>query len=220
MIEKKSTEKIQFAIVSTDIVLLRNNNGVVEYATKIVQRPPHYDGVPGLIGGVLLPEEVSLVAAQRILGEKTTIKNTPIHFFPLGFYDAVDRDKRGRVVSLAHIGILSSYEGDYNLEWHPLFKKVVLAYDHNLMIKDTIEYIRTHLFISVVALHLMPFTFIISDLKNLFDYIKGEEIDKRNFYKFLESYPIEETKDIKKSGRGRPAQVYKKKVYKQFFLKA
>ncbi len=42
-------EHLKFAIVSTDIVLLRNNNGVIEFGTQIVNLPPHYDGVEGLL---------------------------------------------------------------------------------------------------------------------------------------------------------------------------
>lgn len=219
MTTKKTVEQLRFAIVATDIVLLRNNGGVIEYATKIVTRSPHYDNVPGLLGGVLLPNEVSLDAAKRIIKEKSGIAETQVQFLPLGFYDAVDRDLRGRVVALAHVGIMEKCDEDYGLTWYPLFKKVHLAYDHNKMLEDTVAYLKSHMFVSVVALHFLPKTFVISDLKSLFDYVTGEVVDKRNFYKLLELFPIEATKELKSEGRGRPAQIYKKKAFKGFFLR-
>jgi 8-oxo-dGTP diphosphatase len=211
-------EHLRFAIVSTDIIVLRNNNGVIEYATQLVNRPPHYDGIPGFVGGVLASGETALEAAQRIITEKTTLTTKAINFLPLGFYDAVDRDLRGRVVSLAHIGILSSVE-DGGLEWYPLYTKKRLAYDHTRMLEDTVAYLSSHLFISTLALYFLPKTFVISELKNIFDYIQGEVVDKRNFYKFIETFPVEATDELKSVGRGRPAQIYKKKSYKNFFLK-
>lgn len=214
----RNVKDLRFAIVATDIVLLRNNDGILEYATQTVNRPPHYDGIQGFLGGVLNPEETSCEAAERIIQEKSKLTISNITFLPLGFYDAVDRDLRGRVVSLAHIGIVENADNESGLTWHPLYTKSRLAYDHNTVLKDTIEYIQAHIFITVLALYFLPARFIVSELKNIFDYVQGEKIDKRNFYKFLATLPIEETKEIRKVGRGRPAIVYKKKVSKGFFL--
>ncbi len=218
MKEQKNIEQLRFAIVATDIVLLRNNDGVIEFATQTVNRPPHYVDIPGFLGGVLLPDEISLDAAKRIIQEKANLGTTPVTYFPLGFYDAVDRDLRGRVVSLAYMGILESFTSDCGLEWHPLLQTKKLAYDHSRMLADVVTYFKEHLFVSTVMLYCMPKTFIISDLKKVYEYVAEKGIDKRNFYKFLESLPIKVTTELRQAGRGRPAQVYKKVPHKGIFL--
>lgn len=211
------TQNLHFAIVSTDVVLLRNNDGVIEYATQLVRRPPHYDNIPGLIGGVIHPHEVSLEASERILEEKALIKQLP-RFIPLGFYDAVDRDLRGRVVSLVYIGVLSNLEDGVGIDWLPLHSTKKLAYDHNKVLTDARAFLKEHLFISTIMLDFVGGEFVIKDLKKLAEYIKGGEIDKRNFYKFLDKLPIQMTKRMQSIGRGRPAQVYKRLQNKSFFL--
>jgi hypothetical protein len=58
MKEQKNIEQLRFAIVATDIVLLRNNDGVIEFATQIVNRPPHYVNIPGFLGGVMIASSI------------------------------------------------------------------------------------------------------------------------------------------------------------------
>ncbi len=209
---------IRFAIVSTDIILLRENEGDIEFGVMDIDRPPYYVHMEGFVGGVLRPEETALMASHRILEEKTSIKPSEVQFFPLGFYDDPKRDERGRVVALAYLGILTGSGEEYGLTWYPLYKKAKFAYDHTLMLRDTIEYLKSHLYVSTIALAFLPKHFVVSKLKAIFDYIEGEEIDKRNFYKFLDTYPVEKTKELQSEGRGRPALIYKKKQTKAFFL--
>ena len=138
--------------------------------------------------------------------------------FSLGFYDAVDRDPRGRVVSLAHIGIIDHCDEDYGLQWIPLPKKVKLAYDHNHILEDAVRYLQEHAFISSILLNFVKDEFVISELKNTFDAILGKEVDKRNFYKFLDELPVKATTKERKLLKGRPAKVYKKAKKIPFFL--
>lgn len=215
---QSKSDELHFAIVSTDIVLIRNNNGVLEFATKLVNPTSPYKNMPGHLGGVISVDEIAIDAAKRIIAEKSEVEVSKVTFLPLGFYDAVDRDLRGRVVSLAHLGIMSSFTSDYGLVWYPLYTKIALAYDHNKMLLDTIAYIKSHLTVSVVSLYCMPKTFTIRDLKCVFDYVNQSVADKRNFYKFIEDFPIEEAEVEQKKGRGRPAQIYKRKAHKEFFL--
>ncbi|HXK38180.1 MAG TPA: hypothetical protein VJ579_03885 [Candidatus Paceibacterota bacterium] len=212
-----SKDTLRFAIVATDIVLLRMKNGTIEYATQLVHRPPYFVNVPGLLGGVLHPKEVALEAVKRIAQEKSSIDVIP-HVFSLGFYDAVERDPRGRVVSLAHIGIIENSDKDYGLEWYPLNKKLKLAYDHDHIIADAIKFLREHAYISSILLNFVKDEFVISELKNAFDSVLGKEVDKRNFYKFIEELPIKPTNKERKLQKGRPAKVFKKAKKVQFFL--
>lgn len=212
-----SKDTSRYAIVATDVVLMRMRNGMIEYATQRVNRPPYYTNIPGLLGGVLHPKEVALDAVKRITREKSSILAIP-HIFRLGFYDAVDRDPRGRVVSLAHIGIVEDSAEDHGLEWLPLNKKVKLAYDHEHIVKDAITYLREHAYISSIMLNFMKDEFVISELKNAFESVLGTEVDKRNFYKFINELPIKQTNKERKLQKGRPAQVFKKAKKMDFFL--
>lgn len=213
-----SKDTLRFAVVATDVVLMRMKNGTIEYATQLVNRPPYFVHVPGLLGGVLLPKEVALEAVARIVKEKSLLKDIIPHIFSLGFYDAVDRDPRGRVVTLAHIGIIEDSENDFGLEWLPLNKKTKLAYDHNHIVEDAIKYLREHAFISSILLNFVADEFVISELKSVFDSILGKEVDKRNFYKFLDELPVSATRKERKLQKGRPAKVYKKAKKLPFFI--
>lgn len=212
-----SKDTLRFAIVATDVVLMRMKNGTVEYATQLVNRPPYFINIPGLLGGVLHPKEIALEAVKRIAKEKSSIDVIP-HVFSLGFYDAVERDPRGRVVSLAHIGIIENSDNDYGLQWYPLAKKTKLAYDHDHIIADAITFLREHAYISSIMLNFMKDEFVISELKNAFDSVLGKEVDKRNFYKFIEELPIKQTTKERKLQKGRPAKVFKKAKKIPFFL--
>jgi 8-oxo-dGTP diphosphatase len=213
-----SKDTLRFAVFATGVVLMRMKNGTIEYATQMVMRPPYFVNVPGLLGGVLHPKELALEAVGRIVKEKSTMAEVLPQIFSLGFYDAVERDPRGRVVSLAHIGIIDHGDQDYGLQWIPLEKKVKLAYDHNHILEDAVRYLREHAFISSILLNFVKDEFVISELKNTFDAILGKEVDKRNFYKFLDELPVKATMKERKLLKGRPAKVYKKAKKIPFFL--
>lgn len=122
-------------------------------------------------------------------------------------------------MSLAYVGIVEESVSLENVLWLSLHTKKKLAYDHNLMLEDAKKYIKDHMFLSTIMLHFMEEEFVVSDFKKLFEGLLGEELDKRNFYKFLERLPMKFTDKMKSSGRGRPAQICKKtKETSSFFL--
>jgi 8-oxo-dGTP diphosphatase len=213
--------KLQFAIVATDVLIMRMRAGMVEVATQAIHRPPHYTHISAFIGGILKPEETSLHAATRIIREKTALDPKHIFLTPLKFYDRVDRDRRGRVIAIAYIGIMDSIaEASAQTAWLPLRQVGHLAYDHNEMQGDLLTYMQEHLFRTTIALRFMPKEFTIAQLKTLYEYFLDKSIDKRNFYKFIAELPIKETGVYAKEGRGRPAMLYKKAslTEKDFYL--
>lgn len=198
---------------------MRKNGNVVEVAIKEVHRPPHYVHVDGFVGGMLRPDETAEEAARRIITEKTKLDARHIFLTPLKFYDRIDRDKRGRVISIAYLGIMDCVAGATDdIKWVPVQNVGRLAYDHNEMRDDMLLYMKDHLFITNIALHFMPKEFTIANLKALYEYLLGHDVDKRNFYKFVEGLPLQATKTFTKEGRGRPAMLYKKLATKAFFL--
>ncbi len=211
-------EKLQFAIVATDILIMRKNDDIVEVAVQTVDRPPHYININAFIGGVLHPDETTEQAAKRIISEKTKLNPKHVFFTPLKFYDRIDRDKRGRVIAIAYLGIMENVTDELGVTWLPIHNLRRLAYDHNEMLDDMLTYMKNHLFVTNIALHFMPKEFTIAKLKTLYEYLLGHEIDKRNFYKFVEELPIRTTSKLTKEGRGRPAMLYKKLPTKSFFL--
>ncbi len=218
MTDLDTKDTLRFAVVATDVVLMRMKNGTIEYATLPVDRPPYFSDIPGLLGGILHTKESAIEAVQRIVREKSAMRDVFPEVYRMGFYDAVDRDPRGRVVSLAHIGIIADAETDHGLMWRPLNEKVKLAYDHNAILADAIKFLREHAFISSVMLSFVKNEFVISELKSAFDAVLGKEVDKRNFYKFLEELPIKATKRERKFQKGRPAKVFKKSKKIPFFI--
>lgn len=87
--------------VAVDIVMMAVRSGSIRI--PLIRRTEHPDyGAWVLPGGFVTKTERVDVAATRVLRKKLRIRKVPLHGF--AFFDSPDRDKRHRVISLAHIG--------------------------------------------------------------------------------------------------------------------
>ena len=91
-------------------------------------------------GGFMNMDETTEQCAMRELEEETGLKVTEIK--QIGAYSKVDRDPRGRTVTVAYLAIIDKVEAVKGLDdaakaqWFPLSNLPKLAFDHEEIMKD------------------------------------------------------------------------------------
>ncbi len=108
---------------------------------------PPFEGRWALPGGFVGIEERLVEAAARELQEETGVSGVPLAFF--GYFDAIDRDPRGRTLSLAFWGrtdkrevALRADDDAADAGWSPITALPPLAFDHDRIISQALQAFR------------------------------------------------------------------------------
>jgi 8-oxo-dGTP diphosphatase len=123
--------------VSADTVVIDLQNKTL---LLIQRKNDPFAGTWALPGGFMDMEESADVAAIRELQEETGLKVKEVK--QIGAYSAVDRDPRGRVVTIAFLAFASqqeSFEAADDAEdarWFPIDQLPALAFDHAQIVAD------------------------------------------------------------------------------------
>lgn len=208
-----SPKDIRFAIIATDIVCFRIINSKLSVLLgKISVKGNPFEGCWSLIGGLVHPRENADEAAMRLLVEKAGISK--VYKEQLYTFSEVDRDPRGRVVSVAYLALASHDPQDlpeYQLEtkWVAVNDLPKLAYDHNVIAEAALERLQSKIRYTTLAQYLLPQEFTLSELQNIYEVVVEQGIDKRNFRKkILAAEIIKDTGRTRKQGVMRPAVLY------------
>ena len=93
-------------------------------------------------GGFMEMDETTERCAKRELEEETGLALTDLH--QIGAYSKVDRDPRGRTITVAYLGIVdeplpvTGQDDAAKAEWFPIDELPPLAFDHDEIMKDAI----------------------------------------------------------------------------------
>ena len=99
-----------------------------------------YKGAWAFPGGFMNMDETTEQCAKRELEEETGLKVTDIH--QIGAYSKLDRDPRGRTITVAYLAIVDSpasvkgQDDAAKAEWFPITDLPHLAFDHYDIFKD------------------------------------------------------------------------------------
>ena len=166
-----------------------------------------------LMGGFVNQGESINEAAGRVLDEFTGIDG--IFMEQLGAYGEVERDSGERVVSIAYYALVDMDKFDtslvekYDARWISISHLPELIFDHNKMVKDTINTLQRRAAVKPIGFNLLGDQFTLPALQSLYEAIYQETIDKRNFRKKILSMDILEKLDEKdKSSSKRGAFYY------------
>ena len=102
-----------------------------------------YKGCWAFPGGFMNMDETTEQCAIRELEEETGLKVTNIH--QIGAYSKVDRDPRGRTITVAYLAIIdepiavTGQDDAAKAEWWPLSDLPHLAFDHYDIMQDAIK---------------------------------------------------------------------------------
>lgn len=138
-----------------------------------------------LMGGFVNKNESTDDAASRILKALTGLTN--IYMEQLSCFGQVDRDKAGRVVSIAYFALIniSNYnnqlQSSHEAHWFPLNKIPPLVFDHKDMLEKAKERLKQKVASHPIGFELLPRKFTLPQLQNLYEAILEIPLDKRNF---------------------------------------
>lgn len=200
--------------VTTDIALFT----IIEDKLAILlirRRSQPFQGGWALPGGFVDPDECLEDCALRELAEETGI--TGVFLEQLYTFGKPDRDPRERIISVAYYAlapaeILSPIAGSDAAEvrWFTFDALPELAFDHRDVIELAQQRLRAKLDYSTVAFSLMAETFTLGELQKVYEIIRGESLDKRNFRKYILSLNVLAESGATQQGcNHRPAKLYR-----------
>jgi len=200
--------------VTVDTVIFTVLDGVLR--VLLVRRTEaHLEGLWSLPGGFVAPEEPLEAAALRELRDATGV--TDVYLEQLYTFGDPGRDTRGRVISVAYVALLAAdrcplvpNELEAEARWWSVYDLPPLAFDHPRMIEVALDRVRTKLEYTTIGFQLMPTSFTLGELQNVYEVVLDREIDKRNFRRRLKLLDLVESTGEKRSdGPGRPAELFR-----------
>jgi 8-oxo-dGTP diphosphatase len=172
-----------------------------------------------LPGGFLREGEDLPDAALRELKEETALDAADLHLEQLAAYGAPDRDRRGRVVSVAYLALAPDLDvptagSDARAaRWAPVTEVGRrLAFDHDTILADAVERARGRLERTTLATAFCRPEFTIGELRTVYEVVWGQALDPRNFSRKVLSTEgfVEPTGERRTAEIGRPAALYRK----------
>ena len=167
-----------------------------------------------LMGGWLKSTESLDEGADRILFELTGLAG--VFLEQLCAFRDPQRDPVERTVSVAYYALVNvkDYEtkisDTHQAQWFSMHDLPELLFDHREMIKKAIERLRYKAAFHPVGFELMPETFTIPQIQNLYEAIYGSNFDKRNFSrKILSTGLLIKLKEKQKGFSKKGAFLYK-----------
>jgi 8-oxo-dGTP diphosphatase len=189
----------------------------------LVQRgEPPYEGAWALPGGFIRPDEDADVAARRELKEETGIA-APRHLEQLKTFSTPDRDPRMRVVSIAYTALApglppatAGTDAASTRLWSVTKLKrrgaPALAFDHQKIMSDALERVRSKLEYTSLATSLIRQPFTIAELRHVYEAVWDTELHAANFRRKVLSVDgfVVPTRGTRSApGGGPPAVLYK-----------
>jgi len=142
-----------------------------------------------LMGGFINPSESPEDAADRILEERTGLKN--VYMEQVGVFGKPDRDPVERTLALAYFALIDIHQyeeqlsGEHSPEWFLLREMPEMVFDHADMVKAAKKQLRYKAALHPILFQLLPDKFTIPQLQALYEGVYQTEFDDRNFSRKL-----------------------------------
>lgn len=173
-----------------------------------------------LPGGLIDTErEINLDnSAYNNLYDKTSLSSD--YFEQLKTYGGQNRDSRSNwTISVAYIGIVNNPENAINSIWikESELNQLTFDFDHQNIINDALKRLKDKVNYSILPAYFLPKEFTMRELKNIYEIILNEKIDKSSFIKKInDTNSIEAIEGQMRTGNFRPAQLYRIKKLTNF----
>jgi hypothetical protein len=163
-----------------------------------------------LPGSIIYMDENPDGAASRVLTELTNLKNIPLSQFhcfgdperskdprDILWLEKTTHTKIERIVTIGYVALIKINRKitldseDRSANWYNVREtaKMSLAFDHSLIIRKGLEYIKHWLYVEPdLMFKLLPRKFTLSQLRLLYDAINQKKSDVRNFRKKIKQW--------------------------------
>ncbi|MDN5865316.1 MAG: NUDIX hydrolase [Gammaproteobacteria bacterium] len=204
------TDYIQPA-VTADTALFSVRGGELVALTVRREREP-FAGWWALPGDYIRAEEALDDCAARALAEQTGLD--AIYLEQLYTFASHYPGRWGRVFNVAYFALVPfaavSPRNDENIAWQALSRLPRLAFNHEDILASARRRLAAKIEYSALALGLLPEVFTLAEVQAVYEAIKGERLDKRNFRRALLALDqLEVTGEKRQSGAHRPARLYR-----------
>jgi 8-oxo-dGTP diphosphatase len=208
--------------LAVDLAVLTVHDGSLQI--MLVKRGiPPFEGVLALPGGFLASTSEDLDhAAARELSEETGLDAKALHLEQLRTYGAPGRDPRQRVITVCYVAFsphlpAPTAGGDASAAVLVPIEKALrprtqIAFDHKKIIADAVERTRSKLEYTTLAAAFCAPEFTMTDLREVYEIVWGEELDPRNFHRKIigvEGFLVPTGERVSRQP-GRPAALYRR----------
>ena len=174
-----------------------------------------YKNMWALVGGALYNNEDLEDGLKREVYEKSGIKDINLELVTV--HGNKNRSPLMRMVAISYMGvididsvnILKETNKTSNADWVPINMVKNLAYDHEEILHDALEYLKKRILNSNILACLFPMGFTMPEIQKVYEAILDIKIDRRNFRKKMLSLNL--IKDTGKTMRflgNKPAKLY------------
>jgi 8-oxo-dGTP diphosphatase len=199
--------------VTVDVVIFTVRDRILH--VLLVRRGiPPFEGQYAIPGGFIHENESLEEAAVRELYEETGVRD--VFLEQLYSFGDVDRDPRGRVITVAYYALIASGQRSLSpgtdaaeARWFSNAELPELAFDHRRILDYALERLRNKLEYTTVGFQLLPEKFTLSELQTVYEAIFGKRLDKRNFRRKIALLRIlKPLREWQRTGR-KPARLYR-----------
>lgn len=201
------------AAVAVDVAVFTVRDGSLHVLLAQARSGP-FAGWWALPGGRVGEEESLDEAAARELPAPTAARD--VYLEQLYTFGQPRRDPRGRVVSVAYVGLVAdpervsgaAHDKYAGVAWHPVSRLPPLAYDHAAVVRLAVTRLRAKLQYTNLAYTLLPPSFTLGELQSLYEAILGRKLDRRNYRRRVLSLGLLRPLRRMRRGAHRPAALY------------
>lgn len=135
-------------------------------------------------GGFMQMDEDAESCARRELEEETGLRG--VHVEQFGTFSGVNRDPRGRTVTIAHFALVKKADvkgadDAAQAKWFPIDSVPALAFDHDMILRFALKVLREKMHFQPVGFELLPEVFTMPQLQDLYESVLEVKFDRRNF---------------------------------------
>jgi 8-oxo-dGTP diphosphatase len=200
--------------VTVDVVIFTLRNREL-HVLMVQRRRWPYEGYWALPGGFIEMHESLEEAALRELEEETGVRD--VYVEQLFTFGEPGRDPRTRVISVAYFALVRSdlhqlrvSDETTDVRWFAVQSlPSPLAFDHDKILEYALSRLRSKMEYTTLAFQLLPEVFSILELKDIYEQILGEKLDKGNFYRKIKEAGVLEETNMMREGRGRPTRLWR-----------
>lgn len=128
-------------------------------------------------------------------------------------YSLAIEDAAAPAVLISYLGIAEaggSSLGVPEAAWHRILAMPEVSQADARIVEYALVRLRAKLGYTTIAFHLLPSTFSLSELQQVYEIVLGRGLDKRNFRRRIQSAEIlDATRETRREGSHRPARLYR-----------